>query len=249
MPQQCISAFKLMADMENKRTLLGRNAISWRAFQQRKSPGWRAPGFYTSHPAPSQLPNLHGYDGLGKRIFDRVLAGAALVFLLPLLLVTALAVKITSPGPVLFWSARDDGRGGTFMMPKFRTMLVGAPVQPREQFANASASMTPPGEFLRRSSIDELPQILPVLAGKMSLIGPRPLLPGDPGVYHRKLLSGQYQPRPGITGLAQVSGRNRLSPRRKARYDQFYTQHWSWRLDLWILMRTVKVVTSRSGVM
>lgn len=249
MPRQCINAFKLTADMDHKRTLLGRNAISWRTFQQRRGSGWRAPGLYTLHPGDSYLKSAHGYNGIGKRIFDVTLAGLALAFMLPLLLATALVVKLTSPGPVLFWSARDDGRGGTFMMPKFRTMLVGAPVQPREQFVNAFASMTPPGDFLRKSSIDELPQILPVLAGKMSLIGPRPLLPGDPAVYQRKLLSGQYQPKPGITGLAQVSGRNTLSPRRKARYDQFYTQYWSWNLDLWILIRTVNVVASRSGVM
>ncbi|WP_429911158.1 sugar transferase [Glycocaulis sp.] len=187
--------------------------------------------------------------GAGKRIFDMLVAATGLIFMFPLLAATALLVRLTSPGPILFWSARDNGCGGTFAMPKFRTMRTGSPLHPREQLANAASSMTAPGQLLRQTSLDELPQLIPVLTGRMSLIGPRPLLPSDPAVHERLRLASGKLSRPGLTGLAQISGRNNLTPRRKARYDQFYTDHWSWSLDMWILWRTVKVVVSRAGVL
>lgn len=187
--------------------------------------------------------------GISKRVFDIAVAGAALLFTLPLLVLVAILVRITSNGPALFWSVRDDGQGGSFLMPKFRTMIVNAPVQPREQFSGADACITPLGRFLRKSSIDELPQLIPVLTGKMSLIGPRPLLPHDPAVTQRRRLASGAIARPGLTGLAQINGRNAVTPRRKARYDQFYANRWSWALDACILYRTVRIVISRSGVM
>lgn len=104
-------------------------------------------------------PPEHPAGGISKRVFDIAVAGAALLFTLPLLVLVAILVRITSNGPALFWSVRDDGRGGAFLMPKFRTMIVNAPVQPREQFFDADACITPLGRFLRKSSIDELPQL------------------------------------------------------------------------------------------
>lgn len=199
--------------------------------------------------ALTAMPPAYSTGGHSKRLFDILVSGAALVFCLPLLAVTTLAVKLTSTGPALFWTARADNRGGTFMMPKFRSMTYSAPVMPREQLASAGANMTPPGEWLRKTSIDELPQLLCILTGRMSLIGPRPLLPSDPTLVQRARLGGCERTRPGLTGLAQVKGRNNLTPRQKARYDRFYATHWSWRLDLWILARTVKVVITRAGVL
>ncbi|KPP83011.1 MAG: O-antigen biosynthesis protein WbqP [Oceanicaulis sp. HLUCCA04] len=235
--------------MSIRGTLLGRDADGLQVLRQNVRA--RMPGQHG--PAPREKPERarrgHQTGGMGKRLFDLVMAGSALVFMLPLLLAAALLVRLTSRGPILFWSARDNGNGGTFAMPKFRTMRAGSPLQPREQFANAHSSMTPPGQFLRRTSLDELPQLIPVLTGKMSLIGPRPLLPSDPTIFERRLLANGKLSRPCLTGLAQISGRNSLTPRRKARYDQFYTDHWSWRLDMWILWRTVKVVISRAGVL
>lgn len=191
-------------------------------------------------------PNLIG--GPAKRLFDILFSCLALIFMLPILVGVALLVKLTSRGPALFWSPRDDGRGGTFLMPKFRTMQVGAPLQPREQLSDAQAKMTRPGAVLRQTSVDELPQLLAVLLGKMSLIGPRPLLPDDPAAELRRQMPGNATARPGLTGLAQVSGRNSVRPRRKVRYDRFYIDNWSWTLDLWILARTIRVVIMRSGV-
>ncbi|WP_439633862.1 sugar transferase [Glycocaulis sp.] len=238
-----------MAAMDNRGTLLGRDADGLLALRQ--SVQMRTSG----QPGPSPRGDAgraspgRETGGAGKRLFDIAVAGAALTFMLPLLLATALLVRLTSKGPVLFWSARDNGNGATFPMPKFRTMQAGSPLQPREQFTTAPPSMTPPGQFLRRTSLDELPQLIPVLTGRMSLIGPRPLLPSDPGIYERRLLANGKLSRPGLTGLAQVRGRNNLTARKKARYDQFYTDHWSWRLDMWILWQTVKVVISRAGVL
>jgi O-antigen biosynthesis protein WbqP len=238
-----------MAGMDNRGTLLGRDAEALLVLQQ--GSGAAMPEKFGRLPphAPGSIRPGDQTGGMAKRLFDIAVAGSALVFMLPLLLATALLVKLTSRGPVLFWSARDNGQGATFAMPKFRTMRAGSPLQPREQFANAASSMTPPGQFLRRTSLDELPQLIPVLTGRMSLIGPRPLLPSDPAVYQRRLIANGKLSRPGLTGLAQISGRNNLTARRKARYDQFYTDHWSWSLDMWILWRTAKVVVSRAGVL
>lgn len=227
--------------MKDRGTLLGRDADGLLVRQQ-------APANSVSG-RPARTRPRYETGGAGKRVFDMLVAATALVFMLPLLGTTALLVKLTSPGPILFWSARDDGCGGTFAMPKFRTMRTGAPLHPREQFATAAASMTAPGQFLRRTSLDELPQLIPVLIGTMSLVGPRPLLPSDPTLHERLRIASGKLSRPGLTGLAQISGRNNLMPRRKARYDQFYTDHWSWSLDMWILWRTVKVVISRAGVL
>lgn len=227
--------------MDDRGTLLGRDADGLLVLQQSPAGGMSG--------RRARARPRYDTGGAGKRVFDLLVAGTALIFTLPLLGATALLVRLTSQGPVLFWSARDNGCGGTFAMPKFRTMRADAPLHPREQFANAASSMTAPGQFLRRTSLDELPQLIPVLTGRMSLIGPRPLLPSDPAVYERLRIASGKLSRPGLTGLAQISGRNNLTPRRKARYDQFYTDHWSWSLDMWILWRTVKVVISRAGVL
>lgn len=226
-------------------TVVEQNGVSMRSGGVSGQPAFsRGPRGSLLHPPPK--PPVGGFT---KRAFDLVVAGSALLFILPLLVVVAILVRTTSKGPALFWSERDDNRGGTFLMPKFRTMTMNAPVQPREQFVEADACITPLGRFLRKSSIDELPQLIPVLTGRMSLIGPRPLLPHDPAVLQRRRLASGATARPGITGLAQIKGRNAVSPRRKARYDQFYAGHWSWAIDACILYRTVKVVISRSGVM
>lgn len=235
--------------MDESSATLGRDAKSGLVFLSRPALGRRTAVQDIASASTASAPRPYTSGGIAKRVFDVFASGLALLFALPLLVSVCLLVKLTSKGPVLFWSARDDGRGGTFPMPKFRTMRVGAPVQPREQLADAPSCMTPPGEILRKTSIDELPQLIPVLMGKMSLVGPRPLLPGDPTVQKRLLFARDALAKPGLTGLAQINGRNNLTPREKARYDQFYAQHWSWGLDLWILWRTVQVVLSRSGVL
>ena len=166
-----------------------------------------------------------------------------------MLLVLAVLVRATSPGPSLFWSQRIGRGAEVFAMPKFRTMRIDAPVQARESIENADALLTPIGAFLRSSSLDELPQLYCVLVGQMSLVGPRPLLVNDPAAHARLTRPSALAPRPGVTGLAQVRGRNRLNAQRKVRYDALYGARWSWRLDVRILADTVKYVVLRKDVL
>lgn len=183
----------------------------------------------------------------GKRFFDILVSLAGLVVAVPLMLLVALAVRMTSKGPILHWSQREGFKGELFWMPKFRTMHVGAPIAARELMTDADAYLTPIGSFLRASGLDELPQLWTILRGKMSLVGPRPLLPSDPAMAERRRRHIALGTRPGITGLAQVSGRNAVTPRRKARYDTFYVQKWNWALDARIIVQTVKIIFLRRG--
>ena len=186
--------------------------------------------------------------GPGKRVFDILCSAALIVGLAPVLVAVALAVRLTSLGPVLFWSDRV-GRGGTvFSMPKFRTMTVETPLVPREAAVKGVCTLTPVGGFLRRSSLDELPQLFCVLAGKMSLIGPRPLLAADPAMARRMDRPVALGAKPGITGLAQVRGRNLVGPGRKSRLDAFYAANWSWALEGRIIRDTIIYVLTGKGV-
>lgn len=180
--------------------------------------------------------------GSWKRIFDTLLAGLMLIGLSPVMLLTYLAVKLTDRGPALFWSERVGLGGKVFRMPKFRTMRSDTPLQPREQFSDARSYLTPIGGFLRRSSLDELPQLFCVVRGDMSLVGPRPLLPEDPCISARAGSDSLGHVRPGLTGLAQICGRNRVTSRNKARYDHLYASRWSPILDVQILAITVVCV-------
>jgi O-antigen biosynthesis protein WbqP len=182
-----------------------------------------------------------------KRAIDIAVALSALVLLAPLLAVLWVLVVTTSPGPGLYWSRRVGRFGRTFHMPKFRTMISLAPVGPRETLADADSLITPIGAILRRSSLDELPQLFCVLCGDMSLVGPRPLLPNDPGALARLEFPLAVEAKPGLTGIAQVSGRNEVSARRKARLDALYARSASMSVDIGVIMRTVKILFSGRG--
>lgn len=185
------------------------------------------------------------YDPLVKRLFDIAVAALAAVALSPILAVTALFVRLNLGSPVLFRQVRAGRNGKPFTILKFRTMTdardtAGQPL-PDDQ------RLTAFGEFLRKSSLDELPEIFNVIKGEMSLVGPRPLLMEYIGRYSpdqaKRLLM-----RPGITGLAQVSGRNSLSWEERFRLDVEYIENWSLRLDLRIILQTIATVLSRSGI-
>jgi O-antigen biosynthesis protein WbqP len=178
-----------------------------------------------------------------KRIMDVVVSFGLLLFLLPFLCVVWVMVRVTSAGPGLFWSRRVGIGGGIFMMPKFRTMPVGSPQMAREALGAGDGLTTSIGQFLRKLSIDELPQLWSVLVGDMSLVGPRPLLGNDPTTAIRqRLFPHCFGVRPGITGLAQVNGRNSVKPLAKARYDGFYAGHCSLGVDIKILLKTARAV-------
>ena len=176
-----------------------------------------------------------------KRIVDVVGASVALVLASPIILAVALAIRWKCGKPVLFRQTRVGKGGRPFMLIKFRTMRSGQPGE------NDAVRLTPLGEWLRKTSLDELPQLCNVLRGEMSLVGPRPLLPQYLGRYSRQQ-ARRHDVLPGITGLAQVSGRNGLTWEEKFRLDVEYVDRQSLGLDLWILWRTLVAIVRSDGI-
>jgi lipopolysaccharide/colanic/teichoic acid biosynthesis glycosyltransferase len=177
-----------------------------------------------------------------KRIIDLALSITALLFLLPIFLVVALLVGLNMGAPIIFCQLRPGLSGKLFEMYKFRTMLNTA----EDVAISDETRITKLGRFLRATSLDELPELLNVIRGDMSLIGPRPLLIEYLDRYTATQMR-RHEVLPGISGLAQVKGRNNLTWNSKFRYDVFYVEHIGWRIDLMILLATVKVVLLRSG--
>lgn len=183
-----------------------------------------------------------------KRFVDLLLAlGATLVLLLPILLV-ALAVKLSSPGPVLYWSDRVGRHNRIFRMPKFRSMRTGTPAVATHLLDNPGAYLTPIGSFLRRSSLDELPQLWSILAGDMSFVGPRPALFNQDDLIALRTAQGVHELVPGLTGWAQINGRDELPIPEKVRLDAEYLRRRSLGFDLHILWLTFIKVLRRDGV-
>ncbi len=183
-----------------------------------------------------------------KRTFDIFLGLlAALVLLLPLLLV-ALAVRLTSKGPALYWSDRVGQNNTIFKMPKFRSMRVGTPAVATHLLGNPDAYLTPIGSFLRKSSLDELPQLWSILVGDMSFVGPRPALFNQHDLMALRTQAGVHALVPGLTGWAQVNGRDELPIPDKVKLDVAYLQRQSLWFDLHILWLTFAKVLRRDGV-
>jgi lipopolysaccharide/colanic/teichoic acid biosynthesis glycosyltransferase len=196
-----------------------------------------------------------------KRGLDLLLSAAGLLLLTPVFLLLAVLIRLESHGPAIFRQERIGRGGRPFWLLKFRTMYFGSDddlvqhlnVRPDERLGYDrfqklvdDPRLTLLGRFLRRSSLDELPQLWNVLAGEMSLVGPRPILPSQTGIYGPGY-AGYILARPGMTGLWQVSGRSQLSFAERAHLDQIYLGSWSLKLDLQILWKTIGVVISREG--
>jgi O-antigen biosynthesis protein WbqP len=183
-----------------------------------------------------------------KRVFD-VLLGclAALILFMPVLMV-AIAVRLTSKGPALYWSDRVGRNNVIFKMPKFRSMQVGTPAVATHLLVDARSHLTPIGSFLRKSSLDELPQLWSILVGDMSFVGPRPALFNQHDLIALRTQQGVHNLVPGLTGWAQVNGRDELPVPQKVRYDAEYLQRQSFLLDLHILWLTLVKVLRRDGV-
>ena len=186
-----------------------------------------------------------------KRIFDIVVAGSALLFFAPLLIVVAVAIKLTSRGPVLFHQYRYGYRNRAFKIYKFRSMRTDAcDVRGVKQTVQGDPRVTTVGRILRKTSLDEIPQLINVIKGDMSLVGPRPHVPGmlAADLPYEDLVPYYFQrhtARPGITGLAQVSGcrGSTVEPNRaisRIDYDLDYIEKWSLRMDILIIMRTIR---------
>lgn len=183
-----------------------------------------------------------------KRFFDLVLAlFATALLVLPIALV-ALAVKLTSPGPVLYWSDRIGRRNVIFCMPKFRSMQIDTPAVATHLLADPRMWLTPIGSFLRKTSLDELPQLWSILKGDMSFVGPRPALFNQDDLIAMRTNAGVHELVPGLTGWAQVNGRDELPIPDKVRLDAEYLQRCSFGFDLWILWLTMLKVLRRDGV-
>ncbi len=183
-----------------------------------------------------------------KRCVDFLFALALLaLFAVPWLCI-ALAVKITSPGPALYWSDRVGRNNKIFRMPKFRTMRVGTPALPTHLLAAPSSHVTQIGALLRKSSLDEIPQLWSILQGDMSFVGPRPALFNQSDLIQLRTQSGVSELLPGLTGWAQINGRDELPIPEKARLDAEYLRRRSLWFDLKILWRTAFKVASQDGV-
>ncbi|MDO8958397.1 MAG: sugar transferase [Rhodocyclaceae bacterium] len=183
-----------------------------------------------------------------KRLFDFCLAAfAALLLAVPIALV-ALAVKLTSAGPALYWSDRVGKGNGIFRMPKFRSMRIGTPAVATHLLTDPGAYLTPIGSFLRKSSLDELPQLWSILKGDMSFVGPRPALFNQDDLIALRTQCGVHELTPGLTGWAQVNGRDELPIPEKVRLDAEYMQRESLWFDLRILWMTFVKVVRRDGV-
>ena len=183
-----------------------------------------------------------------KRCFDILVSTMALlVIAFPLLLIMVL-IRLTSQGPALYWSERVGRNGNIFNMPKLRTMAVHTPTLPTHELQNAETYITKLGKLLRRSSIDELPQLYSVLIGHMSIVGPRPMIPQYIDLVRRRQKAGVDQLRPGITGWAQVNGRDTISTDEKFALDVDYLNRQSIVFDLFIIYRTFIYVAFARGI-
>lgn len=183
-----------------------------------------------------------------KRFFDLLLAVfSAVILALPVLLV-AVAVKLTSAGPALYWSDRVGRHNRIFRMPKFRSMRVDTPAVATHLLQDPKVYLTPIGSFLRKSSLDELPQLWSILVGDMSFVGPRPALFNQDDLIALRTEQGVDALVPGLTGWAQVNGRDELPIPDKVKLDVEYLQRRSFMFDLYILWLTALKVIRRDGV-
>ena len=183
-----------------------------------------------------------------KRMFDVVLASILLILLCTPIVVLALLIKLSSAGPALYWSDRVGINNQIFRMPKFRTMRIDTPAVATHLMTNPDKYLTPIGKFLRKSSLDELPQLLSIIKGDMSFVGPRPALFNQDDLVELRTAKGIHKIIPGITGWAQVNGRDDLPIPIKVQFDEYYLKHRSFVLDMKIIFLTLVKVLRREGV-
>jgi|SRR3989338_806411 len=174
-----------------------------------------------------------------KRIFDFAIAFSLLVLLSVPMLIIGLAVRITSEGSALYWSDRVGRKNKIFKMPKFRTMRIGAPAVATHLFKNPDDYITPIGQFLRKFSLDELPQLFNIILGDMTFVGPRPALFNQYDLIELRTKKNIHKLTPGVTGWAQVNGRDDLSIPTKVEFDEYYLKNKSLLLDSKILFMTI----------
>jgi O-antigen biosynthesis protein WbqP len=183
-----------------------------------------------------------------KRVVDLIIVITTFIFVSPLIALTFLFVKLTSKGSVIYWSDRVGQNNKIFKMPKFRTMLVDTPAVATHLLQNPEQFLTPVGSFLRKSSLDELPQLWSILKGDMSFVGPRPALFNQEDLITLRTKYGVDKLTPGLTGWAQINGRDELPISEKVKLDVEYLNNQSLVMDLKIIFMTFLKVVRREGV-
>ena len=183
-----------------------------------------------------------------KRLFDLIVAFVAVLTLLMVMLVVSMLVKLTSKGPILYWSDRVGVNNSIFKMPKFRSMKVNTPAVATHLLKDPKRMLTPVGDFLRKSSLDELPQLWCILKGDMSFVGPRPALFNQDDLIVLRTQKGVHDLVPGLTGWAQINGRDELPIPQKVALDVEYLHHQSFSLDIKIIWLTFIKVIKKNGV-
>lgn len=183
-----------------------------------------------------------------KSFFDFLVAMNALLLLLPVFILIWVSVKCTSKGPAIHWSKRVGRNNVEFKMAKFRTMATNTPLVATDRLSDPQAYLTPIGGFLRSSSLDELPQLWNILIGDMAFVGPRPALFNQDDLVKLRIKYGVDKIAPGLTGLAQISGRDELRLSRKVALDLAYVKHQSFCFDMLIIKATILKVLSKDGI-
>lgn len=183
-----------------------------------------------------------------KRILDIILVLISAPLTVPLCIVIAILIKLDSPGPAIYWSSRIGRNSKPFAMPKFRSMIIGTPKIGAEDFVEADRYITTVGKFIRKTSLDELPQLLCVLTGEMSLVGPRPLLFIERRILKQRREYGIDRLVPGISGWAQINGRTTVTRDQKVKLDAWYMENRSLMLDIKIIALTIKKVLLRQDI-
>lgn len=183
-----------------------------------------------------------------KRLFDIALASIAAILLLIPFIIMAIMVRLTSKGPILYWSQRVGKNNTLFQMPKFRSMRVGTPAVATHLLENPDALLTPIGSFIRKSSLDELPQLWCILKGDMSFVGPRPALFNQDDLISQRTAKGVHILIPGLTGWAQINGRDELPIPQKVSLDVEYMRRQSFWFDLKIILLTFLKTLRKEGI-
>lgn len=183
-----------------------------------------------------------------KRLFDFVMSLIGIIVLSPIILIVALAVKLTSPGPMLFKQRRIGKNNDEFQIYKFRTMRIDTPNVPTHLLENPEQWITPVGKFLRKTSLDELPQLFNILKGEMSIVGPRPALYNQIDLKEMRTEAGVHKLVPGLTGWAQINGRDEIPLSLKVKLDKEYLEKKNFLFDIKIIFMTVLSVLKSEGV-
>lgn len=183
-----------------------------------------------------------------KRSFDIISSSVTFILLLPIFIVTAIIIKLDSPGPILFRQRRPGLNNKIFHIYKFRSMRVDTPDVATDKLESGSNYVTRSGKFIRKTSIDELPQLVNIIKGDMSVVGPRPALYNQYELIEKRTERGIHKIRPGLTGYAQVMGRDDLNDDEKVKYDEYYVKHQSFLFDLKIIFMTILKIFKSEGV-